>query len=69
MPVYTTFGEDKVEIAKKSEVDWFVDDRFENFLKLTEAGICCFLFDSNHNQRYDVGFKRIHKFSDLPLFS
>lgn len=68
-PVYTVgHDQSKVDVAKESGIDWFVDDRFENFVKLSNAGICCFLWDAPHNQRYDVGFKRIKKFSDLPLF-
>ena len=67
--VYSSYSRSKSEIAKELGVDWFVDDRFENFLELSDAGVCCFLWDASHNQRYDVGFKRIKKFSDLPLFN
>ena len=59
------FGESKVEIAKQSGIDIFVDDRFENFVELNNAGICTFLLDTAHNRRYDVGYKRIKKLSDL----
>lgn len=69
MPVYSTAGKSKVDVAKEVGVEWYIDDRYENFIELTDAGVCCFLWDSNHNQRYDVGFKRIKKFSDLPLFN
>lgn len=55
----------KVAIAKEAGIDIFVDDRFENFVELNNAGICCFLYDAPHNQKYDVGFKRIQKLSDL----
>lgn len=66
VPVITTYN--KVEAVKANNVEWFVDDRFENFVELTKNDICCFLWDAPHNQRYDVGFKRLKKFSDLPLF-
>lgn len=68
-PVYHV-GDDgsKVEIAKKY-VDWFVDDRFKNFVELSKAGVCCFLFSAPHNYRYDVGFKRIKTLSELALFN
>ena len=59
------FGESKVDIAKKSGIDIFVDDRFDNFVELTNAGICTFLLDAKHNQRYNVGFKRIKSLSEL----
>lgn len=66
VPVYSVeFGESKVEVAKKSGIDIFVDDRFENFVELNKAGICCFLLDAPHNRKYDVGYKRIATLSDL----
>lgn len=65
-PVYCVgFGESKVEVAKKSGLDIFVDDRYENFLELNKAGICTYLWDSPHNQRYDVGYKRIKSLKEL----
>jgi 5'(3')-deoxyribonucleotidase len=66
MPVYSVeFGESKVEVAKKSGIDIFVDDRFENFVELNNAGICCYLFDAPHNKRYNVGYKRIFSLKEL----
>lgn len=65
-PVYSIpFGHSKVEIAKQAGIDWFVDDRYENFVELNNAGICTFLFDASHNHKYDVGYKRIYSLSDL----
>ena len=66
MPVYSVgFGESKVEVAKKSGIDIFVDDRYENFVELNNGGICTYLFDAPHNQRYDVGYKRIKSLKEL----
>lgn len=66
VPVYSVgFGESKVEIAKESGIDIFVDDRYENFVELNNAGICCFLFDAPHNKRYEVGFKRIYNLKEI----
>lgn len=66
MPVYSIgLNQSKVEVAKASGIDIFIDDRFENFIELNNAGICTFLFDAVHNQRYDVGYKRIFKLSDI----
>ena len=66
VPVYTVpLGTSKVEIMKTSGIDIFVDDRFENFVELNKAGICCYLMDAPHNQRYDVGFKRIKSLKKL----
>lgn len=58
----------KVECAKEHKIDWYVDDRYKNFIEMTEAGILCFLWDASHNQRYSVGKRRIHSFKELPLF-
>lgn len=55
----------KVDIAKESGIDIFVDDRFENFTELNNNGICCFLFDAPHNTRYNVGYKRITSLKDF----
>lgn len=65
-PVYTV-GVDgsKVDIAKKQKLDIFVDDAFHNFKQLNESGICCFLMDAPHNQRYNVGFKRIKHLKEI----
>ena len=66
MPVYSIgFGESKVDVAKKSGIDIYVDDRYENFVELNNAGICTFLFDAPHNQRYEVGYKRIKSLTEL----
>lgn len=65
-PVYSIGHEDsKVEVAKASGIDIFVDDRFSNFEELNRNGICCFLFDAPHNRRYEVGYKRIYNLKDL----
>lgn len=68
VPVYSSTGESKVPLAKENRLDWFIDDRYSNFVDLNENGICCFLFDAPHNKRYNVGYKRIFSLKDLPLF-
>lgn len=66
VPVYTVpFGQSKVEVAKKSGADWIIDDSYSNFVELNNAGICTFLYDAPHNQRYDVGYKRVKNFKDF----
>lgn len=65
-PLYCVgHNESKVEAAKQSGVEWFVDDKYENFVELNAAGICTFLFDASHNRRYDVGYKRISDLREL----
>lgn len=67
-PIYSIgHNESKVDIAKKSGLQIFVDDRYENFVELNKNGICCFLFDAPHNTRYDVGFKRIKSLKELAI--
>lgn len=66
MPVYSVGnGASKVQVAKESGIDWFVDDRYENFVELNQNGVCCYLLDAPHNQRYNVGYKRIYQLADL----
>lgn len=66
-PVYCVgIGNSKVDVIKKSGCEIFVDDRFDNFVELNRAGICTFLFDAPHNERYNVGYKRIKSLKDLP---
>ena len=68
-PVITVpLGASKVEAIRKAGAQVFVDDRFENFRELNKAGITTFLFDATHNQRYNVGYKRIKSLKDLPWF-
>lgn len=65
-PVYSlNWEESKVEIAKKSGIDIFVDDKYDNFVELNKAGICCYLYDTPHNERYSVGHKRIKSLKEL----
>lgn len=66
VPVYSVgFNESKVEVARESGIDIFVDDRFDTFAELNNAGICTYLYDAPHNQRYDVGHKRIKSLAEL----
>lgn len=58
-------NDSKVEVAKASGIDFFVDDRFENFVELNNAGVCCFLMDRPHNRKYQVGHKRIFNLQEL----
>jgi uncharacterized HAD superfamily protein len=61
VPVATS----KVKVIKDAGVDVFVDDRYDNYEELNRNGICCYLFDAPHNQRYDVGYRRIKSLKEL----
>lgn len=66
VPVFTVASADeKIEIARDCKLDIFVDDRYETFVKMNSAGICCFLMDAAHNRRYNVGHKRITSLRQL----
>lgn len=68
-PVYSVgLHKSKVDVAIESGIDVFIDDAFHNFVELNRAGICTYLWDAPHNQRYNVGHKRIKTFTDLPWF-
>lgn len=58
-------GSEKAEHIEKLGLDWFCDDNFQTFSELNKRGICCFLMDAKHNQRYDVGSKRIKSLVEL----
>lgn len=62
-------GQSKVEAAKESGCDVFVDDSYEHFVDLNRNGIFCYLFDAPHNRRYDVGFRRIKSLNELVDFN
>jgi len=62
---YVGFGKSKVDVAKESGIEIFVDDRYENFVELNKAGICTYLWDAPHNRRYNVGYKRITSLKEL----
>lgn len=65
-PVYSVgFGVSKVEVAKESGIDWFIDDNYTNFLELNRAGFACFLLTAPHNLKYNVGERRINSIQEL----
>ena len=67
-PVYTVNGESKVDIAKKQNIDVFIDDSFDNFVELNNAGIFTYLYSAPWNMKYDVGHMRINNLKDIMIF-
>lgn len=57
----------KVDVAKKMNVDVFVDDAHHNFLELNENGIKTYLFTRKHNEQFNVGDLRVNSLKDIPL--
>lgn len=59
-PVYhVPWNSSKIATLKQIEAEYFIDDRFDNFVEAETAGITSFLMDAKHNQHYDVGYRRI----------
>ena len=42
----------KVSAAKELGIEAFLDDKFENYVELNEAGIECYLYSASHNLKY-----------------
>lgn len=65
-PIHTVgVGGCKIEVAKEAGVEIFVDDAYHNFVNLNKAGICTYLFTATHNEKYNVGHKRIDNLNQL----
>lgn len=65
-PVITVeHGADKLLKCEELGINWHVDDNFDTFRHLNANGMHCFLMDAKHNQRYDVGSKRIKSLVEL----
>jgi hypothetical protein len=64
-PVVTVWGGPKIEALKEAKVDIFVDDRYDTFVELNNAGICTYLYDRPYNERYKIGHKRLKDLKDL----
>lgn len=65
-PVYSVgFGKSKIEAFKESGADYHIDDSYEHFIEMNKSGITCFLLTAPHNEKFNVGFKRISSFKDF----
>lgn len=59
-PVYhVPWNESKVEVLKANKIDIHIDDKVQNFLEATNAGIFCYLMDAPHNRDFDDKGRRI----------
>ena len=63
-PVITT-SKNKSEILKKHKIDIFVEDKFQNYQEIKNAGIKCFLITRDWNEKYNVGIDRIVSLEEL----
>jgi len=55
----------KVELLLELQADIFVDDKFDTFVEVNDAGILCYLMDAPWNRKYDVGAYRIHNLNEI----
>lgn len=66
--VYTVdSSHSKVQVAKESGIEIFIDDSYDNFLELNSNGIFTYLYTQNHNAKYDVGHMRLNSLHELPF--
>ena len=56
----------KIDIIKKLHIDIMIDDKYENYKEITNAGIFCYLMDAPHNKYYNVGHRRIYNLN-IPI--
>ena len=70
-PARTVYSVDirqsKVQVAKDAGVEIFIDDSFENFVELNNAGIFTYLYTQPWNIKHDVGHMRLNSLNDLPF--
>ena len=63
--VQVTPGASKVDACREYKLEIFVDDSWNNFTELTNAGIFTYLFTREHNKRYNVGHRRLNRLQDI----
>ena len=57
----------KLDAAKKSGIEIFIDDSFENFAELNNNGIFTYLYTTPWNTKYEVGHMRIESLKNIPI--
>lgn len=66
-PVHTVpWDQSKLKLIQDLGINVMIDDRYENYKELTNAGIFCYLMDAPHNKYYDVGHRRIYNLN-IPI--
>jgi len=61
------WGESKVDAMKEAGIEIFIDDFYDNFKELNDAGIITYLYSAPWNSEYDVGDMRLNSLKELPL--
>lgn len=58
---------EKIKVAKDEKIDIFVDDRYDTFVEMNNSGIFCYLYTARHNEKYEVGHRRINSLKEIKL--
>lgn len=61
------WGESKVDAMHEAGIEIFIDDFYDNFRDLNDAGIITYLYTAPWNLHYDVGDLRLNSLSDILL--
>lgn len=58
-------GESKVNVALNANINLFIDDSYNNFVQLNNAGVTTLLYTQPYNKKYNVGHLRINNFDEF----
>jgi hypothetical protein len=61
------WGESKVDAMKEAGIETFIDDFYDNFKDLNDAGITTYLYTAPWNIMHDVGDLRLNSLKELLL--
>ena len=65
-PLYSVGrGVSKVDTVKESGIEYFVDDSYTNYVELNQNGIFTYLMTRSHNEKYNVGHRRINSLKEI----
>ena len=58
-------NESKIDIAKKYQLDIFVDDKYDTFWEFNQEGLYCLLMDRSHNRQQNGHNRRIKSLKEI----
>ena len=61
------WGVSKVDAMKEAGIEIFIDDFYDNFKELNDAGITTYLYTAPWNFMHDVGELRLNSLKDILL--
>lgn len=65
--ITVSWGESKVDAMKDAGIEIFIDDFYDNFKELNDAGIVTYLYSAPWNQMHEVGDMRLNSLNDILL--